>query len=114
MSPIVLLVVAALAVQSPRPDDSCRLIEPTQAQQDAEFSNAVALGPFAMRTIAGSSACDFPRPGEGHCTLTAPQLVHITLDDRHAWYEIDSGRDVRVEVSGGVATCRVLGAERPD
>ena len=102
-----LIAVAALSVQPAPTGEACRMIEPTAAQRSLEFANAFALGPFAMRTMTGSNACDFRRPGEGYCDLRSPGLVHITLNGDHVWYQIAAGKGARVEVSGGVATCRV-------
>lgn len=105
-----LTAIAVLAAQTPAPGEACRMIEPTAAQRSQTFANAFALGPFAMRTLAGANSCDFRRPGEGHCDLRSPGLVHITMNGDHVWYEVAAGQGARVEVSDGVATCRVTRA----
>ena len=102
-----LTALAVLAAHTPAPGEACRMIEPTAAQRSLEFANAFALGPFAMRTLTGAKACDFRRPGEGHCNLSSPGLVHITMNGDHVWYEVAAGTGARVEVSNGVAVCRV-------
>ena len=109
MTSNTLLLIAALAGASPSPPESCRAIDPTQAQRETQFSNVNAVGPFAMRSQAGSTSCDFRQQREGGCTLRAPGLIHVTLNGRHTWYQVEPGRDARIDVSNGVATCRVLG-----
>lgn len=109
MTSTALLLLAVLAGASPAPPDLCRTIEPTQVQRETQFSNANAVGPFALRSQAGSTSCDFRQQREGSCTLRAPGLIHITLNGRHTWYQVEPGRDARIDVANGVATCRVLG-----
>lgn len=105
-----LTALAVLAAPAPASGETCRMIEPTAAQREQSFANAFAMGPFALRSLAGASRCDFRQPGEGRCDLSAPGLVHITMNGDHVWYEVAAGMSARVEVSNGVATCRMTRA----
>lgn len=109
MTSTALLLIAVLAGASSPPPEPCRVIEPTQAQRETPFSNANAVGPFAMRSQSGSTSCNFRQQRDGGCTLRAPGLIHVTLNGRHTWYQVEAGRDARIDVANGVATCRVVG-----
>ncbi|WP_332658060.1 hypothetical protein [Brevundimonas sp.] len=104
-----LLAVAALIALPPEPLEPCKVIEPTATQRQLQFGDAVAMGPFAIRTSAGQSHCYFFRPELGQCFLRDPQIVHITLDGRHVWFKVPEGRTVHIEVVDKVPVCRVLG-----
>lgn len=107
----VLLIAAALVAQPAQPTRGCQIIQPTAAQRQMEFSNAVALGPFAMRTLAGESRCDFPQARQGRCALRDPRLIHITIQAKHVWYTVPAGRTVQIDVAGDEAACRVTGGD---
>lgn len=102
------LAVTALIAQAPQPPTQCQPIEPTAAQRQLEFRNAVAVGPFALRSLAGERSCQFEDNGLGQCRLRDPRMIHITFEGRHQWFTAPEGRSVRIDVADHAYTCTVV------
>jgi len=103
-----LFAIAALMEASGGPFAPCKSVDPAEAPVGVEFRNAVAVGGFAMVTLAGESACDLNRRGEGRCIVRDPRVIKITVGGRHDWFRVAQGRAAQIKVENGAATCTVV------